>query len=142
MRDIAPRKTQQDSAAARFVDAVEYQRRFRVLDRSSPAINIESSLAFISTDRSLSDGGAGHENVPFSSRLCSNQNPEPSKQRILSLVREPLQKTKRWPEVGSCLSTLLAIAARPSNAFRMSVLPAARKTRTVGRSVSMRRRAR
>ena len=79
-----------------------YQRRRRVVARSTPDSNSRRSRCRISTDAPVSS--RGHANVPPSRRLYKTQKPEWSHSKIFRRSPRRLRKMNRWPESGSSCS--------------------------------------
>ena len=100
---------------------------------SNPSRMKLSSCAPISITSALF---CGHLNRSFSSLFCQRQNPFRSQYKTLRIVRPRLQNTKRWPENRSSRRLLSTRIDRLFIAFRMSVVPGARKTRILdGRKI-------
>ena len=100
---------------------------------SSPSRIKLNSCAPISITSSLF---CGHLNRCFSSLFCQRQNPFRSQYRIFSIACALLQNAKRWPENGSRRRVLSTRTERLFIAFRISVLPGAKKTRILeGRKI-------
>ena len=95
---------------------------------SKPSRTKLSSLAPISM---ISSRFWGQLKRCFSSLFCQRQKPLRSQYNIFSILRPRLQNTKRWPENGSRRRVYSTRIDRLFIALRISVLPGARKTRTL-----------
>ena len=68
--------------------------------------SVQQKLNSSGRKQQLGPSPVGQPNVPFSSRLAQTHSPEPSQYTTLSRFRLRLVNKNRWPDSGSCASTL------------------------------------
>src|SRR6266705_2328395 len=85
----------------------------------------------------LAPSPVGQPKVLFSKRLVHTHSPEPSHTNSRSRVRLRFVNTKKWPERGSCCSTVCTRAYSPLKFWRISTGSRATKMRVAVDGLSM-----